>query len=213
MKKLAAIAALATVLAVSVTAFADASVAYTGGTENTAMVAGVDGYSTVLITDSNDNIVYVNQEDSAFSGIKNFLMKNSDSPPVGKYTAIFGSSSGNYATKTFYVGVNSGGAKDVPMTRLSSNLEDEVNNTYSTGFFRTVSANEYGDYNSLKVGYKNDGNTVWGGFSLKEHGFPQTTGGGDLTLIFELNEIEADEIASVSVFLSPDVVGSDGAYE
>ena len=219
MKKLAAFAALATVLAVSVTAFADASadasVAYTGGAENTATVTGINGYSTVLITDSENNIVYVNEEDSAFSGIKNFLMKNSGSQLVGQYTARFGSGSGNYETKTFYVGVKSTDESDVPMTRLSSNLEDEVNNTYSTGFFRTVSAKEYGDYNSLKVGYKNGSQDVWGGFALKGNGFPETitTGEGDLALVFELNEIEEKQIASVSVFLSPDVVGSESANQ
>ena len=210
MKKLAAFAVWVAVLAVSVTAFADASVAYTGGEENTATVTGINGYSTVLITDSENNIVYINEETSTFSGIKDFLMK-SDSLSIGEYTARFGSDSGNPITTTFYVGVQSEGSGDVPMTRLSSNRESD--DKYSTGFFRTVSANEYGNYNSLKVGYNNGSQDVWGGFNLKEYGFPQTTGGGDLTLIFELNEIEEDEIGSVSVFLSTDQVGDRKAYQ
>ena len=214
MKKIAAFAVLVAISAISVTAFADASVAYTGGAENTATVTGISGYSTVLITDSENNIVYVNEEDSAFSTIQNFLIKNSDSIPIGEYTAKFGSGSGAPITTTFYVGVNSEGSGDVPMTRLSSNPE-ENKNTYSTGFFRTVSANEYGNYNSLKVGCKNGDSTVWGSIALKENGFPETitTGEGGLTLIFELRDIEPDDRYSVSVFLSPDVVNSGNANQ
>ena len=213
MKKLAAFAVLVAVLAVSVTAFADASVAYTGGAENTATVTGVDGYSTVLITDGAGSIVYINEEASTFSGIKNFLMKNSDSLPIGEYTARFGSDSGNPITTTFYVGVQSEGSGDVPMTRLSSNRESD--DKYSTGFFRTVSANEYENYKSLKVGCKNGDSTVWGSIALKENGFPETitTGEGGLTLIFELRDIEPDDRYSVSVFLSPDVVNFGNANQ
>ena len=63
MKKLAAFAVLAAVLAVSVTAFADESVEYTGGTENTAIVTGVNGYSIEeMLRFWNNDKIFVSQK-------------------------------------------------------------------------------------------------------------------------------------------------------
>lgn len=196
-------------------AYADNIAAYTGGSENTATITDTSDYSTVLITKASDNpiskdsVAYIYQADNVFDASMNFILKAN--PSVGLYNVKLGNEEGTSASTTFYIGVNSNNDSDVPMTRLSSNRS--ADGKYSTGFFRTVSASEYESYNSLKVGYNNGEQDVYGGFVLKDNGFPQTTGEGDLTLIFELNQIEEDEIDSVSVFLSTDEVGSANAYK
>ena len=213
MKRTAALAVFAIVLSMGVTAFADSPlVAYTGGEENAATVTGTDGYCTVLIQNSNADIVYVNQADSAFSGVMNFFLQSA--PETGTYTARFGGS-GSVITKSFYIGVGAQKTNDVPMTRLSSiqNVED---NTYSSGFYTTLKGTDYNSLNSIKVGYMNEqATTVYGGFDLKSGGYPTTqfSGEGSLTLLFELDDITDKELESVSVFLSTDQVGDRKAYQ
>ena len=74
MKRLVAFAVAMTVLLLRVTALADAT-AVTDPTETTTTVTGAGDYLTVLLTESENNIVYVNQDNSTFDTSVDFLMK------------------------------------------------------------------------------------------------------------------------------------------
>ncbi len=216
MKKLAAFAMAITVLSLSVTALADAAATDSGKTAAETTVTGAGDYSTVLITDSSGNVVYVDQADGLFDATMPFLIQAN--PNYGKYTVKLGGENVEPTSTYFYVGVDADPQKnDVPMKRLSytgTSTENDIT-YYTAGFYKTIKATEFSNYKSLKVGYDNGEKTVWGGFDLADNWreLPKISGEGDLTLIFELDEIEADEIDSVSVFLSPDVVGSENAYQ
>ena len=213
MKKTVAFAAIVTVLSAGSAAFADEpSVAYTGGNVNTATVTGAGDYSVVLIKDSDNNIVYVDQNNSSFDSVVNFLIQ--DSPDVGTYTAVFGSDSGEPVVKSFYIGIGSDKIGDVPMTRLSYTGEMEENSTkyYTAGFSLVTTAEAFRGYSSIKVGYNNGEDDIYGGFPLNEHWTPEISGNGSIMLVFVLDHITKDELPSVSVFLSNDPLGSGPAY-
>ena len=218
MKKIAAFAITITVLSLSITALADATATDSGKTTATTTVTGAGSYSTVLITDCSDdnNIVYVDQADTIFDAQVDFLLKAN--PNYGKYNVKLGGENVDPTSTYFYVGVDADPQKDdVPMKRLSYTGTSTENNTtyYTAGFYKTVEADELKDYKSLKVGYNNGTQTVWGGFDLTKNWsyLPEISGDGDLVLIFELDQIEANEIDSVLAFLSHDVVGTENGYK
>ena len=160
--------------------------------------------------------MYVDQADTIFDGQVDFLLKAN--PHYGKYNVKLGGENVEPTSTYFYVGVDADPQNnDVPMKRLSyTGTSTEDNTTYYTaGFYKTVGAAELEDYKSLKVGYYNGEKTVWGGFDLTKNwsSLPVMTGEVELVLIFELDQIEADEIDSVLVFLSKDKVGSTNGYE
>lgn len=209
MKRFAVIAAFAAVLSVGVTALADTpSMEYTGWGNNKATTTGAGEYSTVLIKNSIGNIVYINQAESSFDGSVNFMMKAN--PVCGNYTVKFGNKNGDNTSTAFSVGVVADKDNDVPMMRLSSMEKDGKN---SAGFYTIVSGTDYSKFKSLKVGYNNGSETIYGGFDLKDGNDTVFSEESDLILIFELDEIEDNELDSVSVFLSNDTVGSENAYK
>ena len=206
MRFLTVAASFLAVMAMNVSVFAEGEypAEYTGGTHDSASL-DAKGYSTVLITKASDedDIVYIDQSDDAFSGSMTFLLK--EDPDVGRYIVRLGSENGAKTTY-FYVGVDSNNDNDKYMSRLQN--EESNNGTYNIGYYATVSANDYGNLNSLKVGYK-DGETLrYGGFSLKEGTYPATSGTGDIYLIFQLNDVPAAYKDSAAVYLSQSSVSS-----
>ena len=204
MKISVAFAIAMTVLSVSVTALADATATDTGRNEATTTVTGASDYSTVLITDSSNNIVYVNQADSSFSASTDFLLKAN--PGYGKYNVKLGSENLTPANIYFYVGVDAPKEGDVTMKRLQNEETSDGGTTYNIGYYTEVGANYATTYNSIKVGYAD--NPAYGGFDLGEH-WDDThySGSGSLYLIFQLNDVPASWKDSVTVFLSSDNVG------
>ena len=212
MKKIVLIAAMLYAMSLCrCVAYADNTAAYTGGSVNAATVADTSAYSTVLITKASDdpitsdNIVYVNQAANVFDASMNFLLKAN--PSAGLYNVKLGNNAGETASTTFYIGVNSNNDSDTPMKRLSYTASTEEGGTtyYTAGFDLVTTCTAFSSYNSVKVGYNNGTNNIYGGFPLEDHWKPPITSGeGELMLVFVLDHIEADELPSVSVFLSAD---------
>ena len=189
---------------------------YEGSSANSAAADGISSFETVLIRKHSDgSIAYVGQTDGGFSSTADtvrFLLK--EESDYGLYDVVFGNSNGDYVTKYFWIGVDAPTSSDVPMRRLVTTLTDTTtgNTYYTAGFYAEVDASDYASYNALKVGYNNGSETIYGALKLKNgSGFPRICS-GSLMLMFELTEIEADELDSVSVFLSPATVGEASAY-
>ena len=205
MKKLAAFAMAITVLSLSVTALADVAATDSGKTAAETTVTGAGDYSTVLITDSSGNVVYVDQADGLFDAPMPFLIKAN--PDYGKYTVKLGGENIDPASTYFYVGVDAPKQGDVTMKRLQNEETPDNGATYRIGYYAEVEAGYASIYHALKVGY--DGNPKYGGFDLGQN-WDEThyTGGGSLYLIFQLNDVPSAWKDSVTVFLSTDEVGN-----
>ena len=165
MKRSVAFATAMTVLSLSVTALADATATDAGRNEAATTVTGAGNYSTVLITDSSDNIVYMNQADSSFKASTDFLLKAN--PSYGKYNVRLGGENVEPEDIYFYVGVDAPKEGDVTMKRLQNEETSDGGTTYKIGYYTEVEANYASTYNSLKVGY--DGHSEYGGFDLNRN--------------------------------------------
>ena len=202
MKKIAAFTMAIAVLSLSVTAFADVAATDSGKEAAVTTVTGAEEYSVVLITDCKDKVVYANQADTSFDGSVDFLLK--ENPAYGKYTVQLGGENVDLAKTYFYVGVEPKQG-DVTMKRFQNEETLDKGKTYRIGYCAEVDTEYAKEYNSLKVGI--DGNAAYGGFKLegtwKETHFE---GGGDIYLIFQLNDVPSDWKDSVTVFLSNDQV-------
>ena len=205
MKKTAAFTMAIAVLSLSVTAFADAAATDAGKDTATTTVTGADSYSTVLITDSSDNIVYVDQADTLFGAEVDFLLKAD--PAYGKYNVKLGGESITPTSTYFYVGVDAPKTGDVVMKRLQNEETNKDGTGYNIGYYTEVEANYASTYNALKVGY--DGHSTYGGFDLGQNWKDMhLEGEGSLYLIFQLNDVPSYMKDSVTVFLSHDVVSN-----
>lgn len=204
MKKKVVLLASIAALQFSVTAFADLSATDTDNVTATTRVTGTSTYSTVLIKDGDDNIVYLNQADDLFTATSDFLLQAN--PAYGKYTVLLGSS-GNQSDSTYlYVGVQQGN-DDVRMKRLPNEGAAD-SGKYNIGYYTEVEADDLKDYyNSLKVGYAD--NETYGGYDLSNAFDTQVSGGGSLYLIFQLDNVPAAVKDSMTVSLSPDSVGTE----
>ena len=197
-------------------ASSDISVEYGGSEANSAKISSGDisNYETVLITKRSDgSMAYVGQEDGGFIGSAvSFLLK--EGADYGLYDIKLGNSEGAFKTKYFYIGVDANSDTDVPMKRLTTTIEDNTTETtyYTAGFYFEAEADDFANYNSLIVGYETDEGINYGALEREKGGFPTVTN-GSMVLVFELTEIEADELDSVSVFLSPATVGIESAYK
>ena len=128
-----------------------------------------------------------------------------ENPAYGKYTVQLGGENVDLAKTYFYVGVEPKQG-DVTMKRLQNEETTDKGTTYRIGYCAEIDSNYLSEYNSLKVGY--GGNAAYGGFML-EGDWKDThyEGGGELYLIFQLNDVPSDWKDSVTIFLSPDQVG------
>ncbi len=63
------------VLLFGITAFADMTTYYNGNDANKETLTSVPRYYTVLVTNSNDEIAYVDQADSSFIRASKFILK------------------------------------------------------------------------------------------------------------------------------------------
>lgn len=120
MKKLTVLAVLLLAMTASGIAFAEGITGEYDSQDN-GVSTDVSGYSTVIITKgtsdiSEENVVYINQADSAFDGTVQFLLKG-ESPDDGKYKiTVGGNPNADTASKVFAIGVGTA-AGDVPMDK------------------------------------------------------------------------------------------------
>ena len=206
MKKLAAFAMAITVLSLSVTALADVAATDSGKTVAETTVTGAGDYSTVLITDSSGNPVYINQDSSKFKASVDFLLK--ENPNYGKYTVRLGGENVTPTSTYFYVGVDAPKQGDVAMKRLQNEEQNADKSGYNIGYYTEVEADDVSKYNSLKVGFAD--HPTYGGVDLDGDAWDKThySGSGDLYIIFQLNDVPSVWKDSVTVFLSTDEVGN-----
>ena len=107
MKKLAVCISLAAMLSVSAAAFAaDGTEAdIYNRTEYSVTDADAANYKTVLIQNSNNEPVYINQaSNGSFGTATTFFLKKS--PEQGTYTIKYGGAEGYQTSKDFYVGAD-----------------------------------------------------------------------------------------------------------
>ncbi|MDY3030839.1 MAG: hypothetical protein SOS24_03635 [Clostridia bacterium] len=134
--------ALAALLMTSATAFAATTAKITDDGYNVATDMA-EGKKTVLITkDDDDAIVYVGQNDSAYSAVSEFLLKADAAD--GKYTIRLGDGTDKTAEKAiFYIGMQNTGI-DVLLTKpaIGATSSDGKSIGYTasdvTGTYQTV---------------------------------------------------------------------------
>ena len=157
MKKILALTSLIFALSVGATAMASdaqsvpndpSGVDYT--TENAS------GYATVLVQDSNNDIVYVDQNDSLFGTGLNLMLKPNLTP--GTYTIKFGGAGKTTAIQEFTLTAAGGGSTDpepadTVQMDLAANVTDNHDGTKNAAYATLVSSN----YNKIKFTFTIDG--------------------------------------------------------
>ncbi len=141
MKKLAVCISLAAMLSVSAAAFAaDGTEAdIYNRTEYSVTDADAANYKTVLIQNSNNEPVYINQaSNGSFGTATTFFLKKS--PEQGTYTIKYGGAEGYQTSKDFYVGADPVNA-ETPMKEISNGgTSMNADGTRNVGFRATVNA-------------------------------------------------------------------------
>ena len=194
MKKIAGLIALAIVLSVGITAFADGTADY--NVTNNAVTVGnsVTDYETVLITkDSDNSIVYVNQAENTFNASIAFLLKAN--PDTGSYTVELGGTDSDVETMTFTI-VETGN-NDYEMTLAGS--EEREDGKFNVGFH--IQSEIISSYHSIKVRFNKGGTPTTGGYHLPDFG---VVGPGSFSFAFQINGVPEAEKDSIRVYLSPD---------
>lgn len=139
MKKIIACISLVFAMSAGVTALADG--ATYDKDSNSVVDFNANNYSTVLITadDYDDEIVYVNQDDSGFGSAADFLLKAGTDAKDGDYTIkLGGASDGSTAIASFRI------SSIVPVTtpvEVMGKLVDEEKDVYSIGCKATATLN------------------------------------------------------------------------
>ncbi|MBQ3124792.1 MAG: hypothetical protein IJC09_05170 [Clostridia bacterium] len=132
MKKIIACISLVFAMSAGVTALA-ADATYSDDATNTVTMDTAD-YTTVLIEDAEENILFVDQNDSGFGSAAKFLLKGTEKLAVGTYTVKLGGSSTAASTSTTFT-VSSVTPNSIPMTITN---EKKNGNTYDYGWFATT---------------------------------------------------------------------------
>lgn len=219
MKKFAAGLIAATTLFMSVSAFAAESAtpdswdAYQESDNSANFTLGSgESYTTVKITDNNSNIVYIDEDQNAYSGSVNFMLKDGSSD--GEYTALFG---GGGATKTikFNVGkFNISGSSDTASLDTANRMtvadeateqekiagQAEGATLYKKGFTFLATGKSY----SKIYVVSGDGKTCYGSFDLNMSA-ENITGEAEVAYgiqIYNLSEKEKD----INLYLASDTV-------
>lgn len=225
MRKRLGLVFFAVTLFSGITAFADSEAVYSGSENNRVNVTETASYKTVVINKVSDNadesdsfdmnkVVYMDQGSTSFEASASFMIKTN--PSYGKYKVLLGSSSGDAESTYFYIGVDPPVSGDGAMTRVGEELAD---GTYKVGYYTVVTPEEYNGFNSIKVGYDSSvtanpepATAVFGGYDLREKGYPAGTvasGSGNIKLAFQINDVPVEYKDSITVYLSADTVGSE----
>lgn len=140
-KTLVCTAVLAAMLSLTATSYA---ATYESGDANKVTTTAADGQKAVIIikgdastVPTDENIVYVNQANSTFSGTTDFLIKAS--PTEGEYTVMYGGGNGGKTTETFYIGVGAFSG-DAAMDKIEGEVGYTMvgENNYNIGYTATV---------------------------------------------------------------------------
>ena len=219
MKRIIGLFALASVLLVSSAALADgvATDKYYAHheTKTNDVVIGPDysAFQTILITkDGNgsisaDDIVYIDQAESSFAGVNNFLIKANPLP--GEYTVRFGSGSGNGETYKMVIGAKGEASyEDIIMRKIGDDINDENVEKHRAGYVvENLPVSKFNAMNSVKVLFTNGGTTAKKGLSMNK-AFPNKSsikgieGNGTVSVGFQLKNLTAAQVADIEVYLS-----------
>lgn len=145
-KQLICIMAAAAMLAAAPAALASEGVTYDLG-KKSVTVDGQDQKKIVLITNSDNDIVYVNQADSTFQATDEFLLKNDVTE--GTYTIKLGADSGEAVTIPFTIGMSEASG-DVKLTMPTEGGE-ATNSDGKTKNIGYTANNVSGTYKSVII--------------------------------------------------------------
>ena len=167
----------------------DNKVSVDDSTKKTVIIARNTG---VKMTD--DDIVYVGQEDSGFSGASFALKEN---PAVGFYTIILGGD-GEKSAKTFFIGsaanLEENFANKIELKALSAIEAEDTQNQEVTKAYVSDNTVTLDNIKSIVVKYGNK-------YACEEFG-TVTSGGGDVKLAVKLEGIPAADKDNVNVWIS-----------
>lgn len=189
MKKFILALSLTMAMAAGTTAMAAAVATPDKANASVALSGPESNYTTVIIEDSSDNIVYLNQYDNAISDTATFLMNGAEN---GTYTLSYG---GVDAVKSVTFTVAEPQPEEelvaIPAIALS---QEEGKETYSKGFVNTITI---GDNESVvvKVGEKE------ARFSIASV-FGELAGEGSIKVAVKITGIPAEFKDAVSVYFS-----------
>lgn len=115
--------------------------------DNSVEVNEESGRKTVIITNENGEIVYLNQVSGGFGNTEILDLK--EDIPDGKYTIKLGADSGTTIAKTFYIGFMETGGIDVKLYKPDQNsTTTNADNTMNIGYMKSGIT---GSYNSLII--------------------------------------------------------------
>lgn len=160
MKKIIACISLVFAMSAGVTALAADTAA---PSDNNSVDVNTEAtYNTVLITadDYEDEIVYVDQDDTGFAAASNFLLKAGTDTKYGAYTVKMGSASGDTAEMHFII-VEPDTTPDITMTEAYTY---QVGDKYDKGF--TLKNTSLSGYNKLVFTATNGEDTDTATFEL-----------------------------------------------
>ncbi len=181
--------------------------------ENTLDVDTADDSATIVLilkVDSTDDtefedsdIVYVNQDDSTFSSMSGFMIKNN--PEEGLYKVILDDEISYFEIGTIIK------TTDIPAVGndIVEYSDSNGNTVYKKGFLATVSADDYLNCTSIKL----VDDQVVGAWSLADNeadydtGKTVTSGSAEIILGIQINNIPYKVIAeNLEIYLSDDGV-------
>lgn len=115
--------------------------------DNSVEVNEESGRKTVIITNENGEIVYLNQVSGGFGNTE--ILELKEHIPDGKYTIKLGADSSTTIAKTFYIGFMETGGIDVKLYKPDQNpTTTNADNTKNIGYMQTGVT---GSYHSLVI--------------------------------------------------------------
>lgn len=216
MKRIIGLFALASVLLVSSAALADGVAtdkyyAHHEGAVNDVIIGdNISSYQTILITKdgtgaiSSEDIVYIDQAESSFAGVNNFLIKADPLP--GEYTVRFGSGSGNGETYKMVIGDKAEtGKDDIIMRKIGDDTADTSLSKHRAGYVvEKLPVAKFNLMNSVKVRFTSGSDVTKKGLSI-DRAFPNHAnieGEGTVSLGFQLKNLTSDQVNDIEVYLS-----------
>lgn len=191
MRRIVVVMIAAIVLSSGASAYAEVSY----DTDRHAVYNDEAGYRTIIVTEqeNEENILYIDQNDSGFDTAIGFLLKI----PVkaGTYTVRIGDGS-NVKSEYFSI-TETDAAGERTMTRIADMNDGRVGFTIENVYIDS--------YKSIKVTYTKDGQTVTLGYPLSEL-LRAGSVSGKVNFGLQINDVPGDARENIEVSLSKEEV-------
>lgn len=201
--------ALSAMLSISAAAFAaeDGTSDIYNKTNYSVSDADAAVYKTVLIQDSENIPVYINQATgSSFGNAAEFFLK--ENPDKGMYTVKYGNEHGYIESKTFVVGVDPANAETKMNPIEDGGIDINEDGSYNVGFLASVSAEMH--YRSVILKQNSDGMCM--GYDIPFDSV--VSGEGGVNVGIQINNIPKEIYdGGIEVYLSTKSVEEYGATD